>query len=119
MFSGRYPAEMHKSEFENFLHDLKAIKEKKGKPVHFNCVQPFLELKIEADEEFVSFDMYIKAKPITLNLVNVSYCLTFKQPQLDELLQELDNITKAFPDSEEAIQRRERALQKFRERLSR
>jgi hypothetical protein len=84
-------------DFEKFKQELSRLYNNLKGTANFNDLEGYLELKINGDG-FGHFEVNVKAcdQP-GVNASELTYKMDFDQTELNELVNQLDRITKQFP----------------------
>jgi hypothetical protein len=99
-FSGQYTGEFMTVDFEKFKQELSKLYNNLKGTANFNDLEGYLELKINGDG-IGHFEVEVKAcdQP-GINGSELTFTMAFDQTELNELVKQLDRITKRFPYQE-------------------
>lgn len=96
-FNGIYKATLFAVDFEKFKQGLDRIYNDLSGVTLFDCLENDIEIKVKGDG-LGHFSASCKAKDTTTQGGNeLSFNLNFDQTQIPELINQLEEITKAFP----------------------
>ena len=96
-FHGKYRASLMTVDFEKFKRELRRVYKDLSGVTAFNCLEDDIEIKIKGDG-LGHFAATCTGKDTTnIHGSKLSFHLDFDQTQIPELINQLDEITKAFP----------------------
>jgi hypothetical protein len=95
-FSGEYFAEFMTIDFEKLKHDLRRIYDNLNGFVDFIDLESHLELKISGDG-IGHFNVRGRASEDAGIINALSFELSFDQTEINEMINQLERITKSFP----------------------
>jgi hypothetical protein len=96
-FTGKYNADFMTLDFEKFKQEFEKLYDNLSGYANFYGLESYLELKIKGDG-IGHFEVDVTAcdEP-GINESKLNFTLSFDQTQIQELVRQLDNITKEFP----------------------
>lgn len=95
-FSGQYLGEFATLDFENFKQELSQLYYNLKGTANFNDMEGYLALRIKGDG-IGHFEVQVKACDHPgVNASELTFTIGFDQTELNELLNQLDRITKKF-----------------------